>query len=131
MEETLPTTTSLYLTSVLPASKPAAVWKLMVIWGPIDSHAWITIDTPMSAATSGTNQTSETGHRRRVTNGSRGCEGFVLSSVSLTIALVVPDQSRIEADGRQHGEDHHRAEKENAYARLGAAQRLELHQRGD
>src|SRR5882672_1563346 len=54
--ETVPTTTSLHLTGVLPASRPPAVWKLMVICGPAEDQVWITIDTPISAATSGTSQ---------------------------------------------------------------------------
>ena len=72
MAVTVPITTSLYLTGVLPASRPCAVLNVIVISGPTDNHAWITIDRPINAATSGTSQTSESRRRLRVTGGSWG-----------------------------------------------------------
>ena len=75
MEVTLPITTFLYLTWVLLASRPSAVWKLMLISGPADIDLWTTIDNPTRAATMGTSHTSETLKRRVRSAGAPGADG--------------------------------------------------------
>src|ERR1700761_3546355 len=59
MAFTRPTSTSLYLTWVLPGSSPSASLKLIVICGPFSVTDLITSATPISAAISGITQTSD------------------------------------------------------------------------
>ena len=54
---TRPTSTSLYLILVLPASRPSAVTKVIEISGPLSSIALIASQPPTSTATIGINQT--------------------------------------------------------------------------
>jgi hypothetical protein len=67
---TLPITTFLYFTGVLPASRPSAVWNVMVMSGPACSQLLTTSDKPTKAASTGTSQIQETLKRRRCTTGS-------------------------------------------------------------
>ena len=56
---TMPISTSLYLTWVLPGSRPSALWKVRVISGPRSRTDLITRPMPISAAISGTSHTSD------------------------------------------------------------------------
>jgi hypothetical protein len=56
---TMPISTSLYFTCVLPGSSPSALWKLIEISGPRSRTDLITRPIPISAAISGTSQTSD------------------------------------------------------------------------
>jgi hypothetical protein len=60
-----PTVTSLYLTWVLPGSRPSALMKLIVMVGPFSVTDLITSAMPISAAISGITQTSEGSQRLR------------------------------------------------------------------
>ena len=62
---TEPTSTSLYLTLVLPGSRPSALMKLIVMVGPFSVTDLITSAMPISAAISGITQTSEGSQRLR------------------------------------------------------------------
>ena len=66
---TRPITTFLYFTGVLPASRPSALWKLMVTSGPACSQLLTTSDNAITAASTGISQISETLTRRRFTTG--------------------------------------------------------------
>src|ERR1700710_2704110 len=56
---TVPTSTSLYLSFVLPGSRPSALVKLMVMVGPRPATDFTTSAMPISAAISGITQTND------------------------------------------------------------------------
>ncbi len=64
---TVPISTSLYLSRVLPASMPSAVRNEMVIVGPRSTSIRTTRVMPTSAATIGISQISDGSQRRRFT----------------------------------------------------------------
>src|SRR5882672_817658 len=99
---TSPTSTSLYLILVLPASRPSAVLKLIVMTGPRSSTLLTASQPPTSAATSGISHTScsERGDFGTATaSGMSG--GSDLYGVSATFVLHgIPDQARVEGHCR-------------------------------
>src|SRR5271170_4590806 len=123
--------TSLYLMKVLPASTPSAALKAMVMVGPSFRARWIAMPRAITAARIGMIHTTEM--RRRFLR-SRVASGSSFNSVSLGMTHLVrfsgiPDQTRIEGLGRQHGEHHHRREEQHPLTRRDGHQGLQLHQR--
>lgn len=119
---TVPISTSLYLTWVLPGSSPSALRKLMVISGPRSNTDLTTRPMLISAAINGTSQTSEGSQPlRRVTTASGssgrlgwfglGCGPCGLFMVFFRGDDLIPDQPGIELHRGEHGQDHHRAER--------------------
>src|SRR3954471_6209629 len=125
----LPTSMSLYLILVLPACRPSAVRKLMMMVVPRSSQSETASHAPTAMATSGTSQMrgSERRELRAETAGGKSGGGVLLTRVPGRI----PQQPRIEAAGRRHGEDDHRAESERARPRPHGGERRELHYRGE
>src|SRR5579864_649984 len=121
---TEPTSTSLYLTLVLPGSRPSALTKLIVIVGPLSATDLMTSATPISAATSGITQTSDGSQLRRGgsmsgsgrSGGRVGPCGLVmfrfLRFFCLAFVHVIPDQAGIELHRSHHREYHHRAKRQ-------------------
>ena len=151
---TEPMSTSLYLTLVLPGSRPSALLKVIVIVGPLSVTDLITSARPISAAISGITQTSEGSQRLRGSisgSGSwggslgpfeslRGASGGGRRSLRASHVRgpevfeslpfhVVPDEAWIELHGRHHGQNHHRAEGDRARSGRDHGKRLEAHQR--
>src|SRR5689334_14799804 len=52
------------------------------------------------------------------------------STGSAIVVRLLPDEARVEAAGRQHGEDHHRAEGQQARLGLNAGKAPEVHDPG-
>src|SRR5260370_41325356 len=103
MDFTTPMSTSLYLMRVLWASRPSALRKRMVMRGPVSITCWKRSHAPTSAATIGMIQM---GCSQR-TPALRGTACGI--SDSLTVAVQrIPDEPRVEAHRREHGEEHHR-----------------------
>src|SRR5262245_31250046 len=123
--------TSLYLTTVLPASIPSAALKLIVIVGPSLSTRCTAIPSATTAATIGITHTTDTRARRRGTT--TACATPPPSTGSSAMASPrpgsVPDQPRIEGLRRQHCQHDHRGEEQDTGPRLDRHQRLELHER--
>src|SRR5277367_5587371 len=100
--------TSLYLIKVLPASMPDAALKTMVIVGPSWRMRWIAMPMATTAASMGMIQIIEMRIRfARTTLAS----GRLLRSLSLAMRGLggigtIPDQTRVERFGREHGEHH-------------------------
>src|SRR5471032_3296007 len=130
MAVTVPMTTFLYLTWVLLASRPSAVRKLTVIFGPTDIQSWTTIDRPTNAATIGTSHTNDNRMRRRLISGRVGAEdgGRALSYI---FNLCIPDKPGIETHGGEHRHHHYQTKKQDADPGLDGAQPSKLHQCGD
>src|SRR6185437_7096309 len=59
MDCTVPISTSLYLTLVLPASSPSAELNIIVISGPCCTQVLIAIEIPITAASMGISQINE------------------------------------------------------------------------
>src|SRR4051794_26071584 len=142
---TEPITTSLYLTCVLPGSRPSALLKLMVTAGPRSVIDFTTSAMPMSAAISGTTQTREGSQPRRGStpgSGASGRSGGVAGPCGLFMRRlrngaghrraaafeVVPDQSRVELHRRQHCQDHYATERERAGPGGDDGKRFEAHE---
>src|SRR5262252_4522654 len=115
--------TSLYLTLVLPASRPVAVLNTIAMVGPRLSTASIASHAPTATATMGTTQTTRPQRQRPAVARASGTSSCVPSGScggsSATRLLLggcvgplarVPDQARIEAVRGEHGEHDHGAE---------------------
>ena len=128
---TVPMSTPLYWILVLPASKPSADLKTIVILGPSLRTLVTAIQTPASAATIGMIQTSDSRVRLLGTAFESGTEGIGVprsGMLNLFRDCGIPDQPRIEGLDREHRQHHHRREKEQARPRLHRHQRLKLNQ---
>src|SRR5262249_38165643 len=128
---TRPISTSLYLILVLPASRPSAVLKVMVMTGPRSRTAFTASQPPTSTATMGTSQMSWGAKRRRGTATASGRSGAPGSGLSAMRLHRIPDQARIEALCREHGQHDHRAEGDGPRAGLDAHEAPELHEGGE
>src|SRR5690606_27782457 len=126
---TIPITTFLYLTWVFLASRPSAVRKLTVIFGPTFIQSCSAMDKPIRPATIGTSQTSETRTRRRLTSGRTGAAGEGGRALSDIFNLCVPDKPGIETHGGEHRHHHNQTKKQNTDTRLDGAELSELHKR--
>src|SRR5579864_6924073 len=151
---TEPTSTSLYLTLVLPGSSPSALLKEMVMVGPRSVTDLITSAMPISAAISGITQTSDGSQRLRGSMSGSGSWGGSLGPFEslrgasseagvgpcgLVMVRIlrcwgaafhgVPDEPWIELHGSYHGQDHDRAERDRARPGRDHGQRFEAHQR--
>ena len=109
---TVPMLTSLYLMVVLPASRPSAALKTMVMVGPSLMMRWTAIPTATTAARIGMIQTMEI--RARLWGTTVACgipEGSRESAmVSLPDVGGVPDESGVESLGRDHRQHDDRRE---------------------
>src|SRR6185369_5741324 len=122
---TSPISTSLNFSLVLPASRPSAVLKVIVITGPLSSIDFTASQPPTSAAMSGISHTSCTVRRDFFTATASGMS----FSLSATLILQgVPHQARVESHRREHGQHHHRAECDCAGPGHYRRQGLQLHQ---
>src|SRR5205814_6609762 len=124
-----PTSMSLYLILVLPACRPSAVRKLMMMTLPRSSQ-WLTASqAPMASATAGTSHTSGSVRPER---GAASACGMGSGGGALLMFLDrIPDQARIEAHRRHHRQHHHRAEGERRRAGAHGGERAELHHRDE
>src|ERR1044071_6327180 len=130
---TRPISTSLYLILVLPASRPSAVLKVMVMVGPCSSTAFTASQPPTSTATMGMSQMS-CGVKRRLGTATASGRSWASGSCGLSATRGlhgVPDQARIEALGREHGQDHHRPEGDGSRPGLDGHEPSELHEGGE
>src|SRR4029079_2590192 len=125
----VPTSMSLYLILVLPACRPSAVRKLMMIVVPRSSQYENASQAPTAMAIAGTTQMS--GSERRELRADTACGIESGGGVLLTLAFHrIPEEARIEVARRRHGEHYHRAESERARPGLDVAERAQLHDRG-
>src|SRR5215831_5582825 len=127
---TWPIFTSLYLTSVFPASIPSATFKRMVMVGPSVRIRSTAIPTAITAARMGMIHTMEI--RELFFETTVAC-ATSSRSPSAMIALPgragIPDKARVERHRRQHGQDDHGGEEDHARAGLHGHERLQLHER--
>src|SRR5262249_47744033 len=128
---TKPISTSLYLILVLPASRPSAVLKLMVMTGPRSRMARTASQPPTSTATMGTIQMSCGVKRRRGAATASGRSGNPGSGLSAMCLYRIPDQARIEGLGGEHGQHDHRPEGDGPGAGLDAHEPSELDECGE
>src|SRR3984885_4244480 len=84
--------------------------------GPLERHDCTNMAMPISEAAIGITHTSGK-RRRRTISGSGGNFGVAVGS-SATLHLPLPGEPRVETHGRQHSENHHRAEKNDSRPRL-------------
>src|SRR6185295_2475246 len=108
--------TSLYLTTVLPASMPSAILKTMVMVGPSLRMRWTAIPMATTAARIGMIQTTEIRARLLGTTVACGMSGRSESSamVSLHSGSGIPDQAGVERLRRDHRQHDDRREEEHA-----------------
>src|SRR5262245_20184837 len=127
---TWPMFTSLYLTTVLPASRPSATLKTMVMVRPSLRMRWMAIPTATTAARIGMIQTTEIRVRLRRPTVACGRRGKSVSSaiVSPHFSAGIPDEARIEGFGRNHREHDHRREKQHPRSGRHRHQRVQLHE---
>src|SRR6266700_2602742 len=121
--------TSLYLTRVLPASRPSAALKTMVMVGPSLRMRWTAIPRATTAARIGMIQTTEIRMLLRTTvacgrSGRSACSAIV----SLRVVAGIPDEARVEGLGRDHRQHDHGREEQHARTGLHPHQRLQLHE---
>src|SRR3982751_3003923 len=109
---TSPISTFLYLILVLPASKPSAVLKLIVIVGPRSSTAFTPSQAPMIKATAGINQTSETVQPRFRATAASGISKISGSTGvrSMVPPHGIPNESWVKRLRGKHRQHHDRAE---------------------
>src|SRR5215467_10567774 len=123
---TWPIFTSLYLTSVFPASIPSATFKRMVMVGPSVRIR----STAITAARMGMIHTMEI--RELFFETTVAC-ATSSRSPSAMIALPgragIPDETGVEGHRGQHGQDDHRSEEDHARTGLHEHERLQLHER--
>src|SRR4029077_17433476 len=96
--------TSLYLILVLPASRPSAVLKVMVMVGPCSSTAFTASQPPTSTATMGMSQMS-CGVKRRLGTATASGRSWASGSCGLSATRClhgVPNQARTEAPAPEH-----------------------------
>src|SRR5215471_16458814 len=127
---TWPIFTSLYLTSVFPASIPSATFKRMVMVGPSVRIRSTAIPTAITAARIGMIQTMEM--RELFFETTVACATSSRSPsamISLPGRAGIPDETGVERHRRQHGQDDHRGEEDHARIGLHGHERLQLHER--
>src|SRR5499433_430378 len=127
---TWPILTSLYLTSVLPASIPSATLNMMVMVGPSVRIRSTAIPTAINAARTGMIHTMEI--RELLFETTVACASSSRSPsamLSLPGRTGIPDETRVERHRRQHGQDDHGGEEDHARAGLHGHERLQLHER--
>src|SRR5215472_5272208 len=126
---TWPIFTSLYLTSVFPASIPSATLNMMVMVGPSVRMRSTAIPTAITAARMGMIHTIEM--RELFFETTVACASSSRSP-SAMFALPgragIPDETGVERHRRQHGQDDHRGEEDHARAGLHGHERLQLHE---
>src|SRR3990170_4958024 len=123
---TWPMFTSLYLTKVLPASRPSATLKTMVMVGPSLKTRWIAIPMATTAARIGMIQTIEI--RVCFFRTTVACGRLSRSMLSAMSPLPgrprIPDEAGGEGLRRNHCQHDHRREKQHPRTRLHRHQRL-------
>src|SRR5215813_282152 len=127
---TWPIFTSLYLTSVLPASIPSATLNMMVMVGPSVRIRSTAIPTAITAARIGMIHTMEI--RELLFETTVACASSSRSPsamISLPGQAGIPDEARVEGHRRQHGQDDHGGEEDHARAGFHGHERLQLHER--
>src|SRR5262245_2762253 len=121
--------TSLYLTKVLPASRPPAAVKMMVMVGPSFMMRWTAMPTATTAARIRMIQTTEMRVRLFGTTVATGTfERSESSAMSPLFLVRIPYQAGVERLRRQHRQHHHRRKEQHARAGLHRHQRLQLNQ---
>src|SRR5437867_4284768 len=123
--------TSLYFTEVLPASRPSAALKTMVMVGPSLRMRCTAMPMATTAARIGMIHTTEIRARLPGTTVACGTLGRSGPSaiVSSPFAAGMPDQAGVEGRRRDHRQHAHRREEQHPRPGLHVHQRLELHQR--
>src|SRR3984957_13175694 len=132
IDDTVPISTPLYWSLVLPASRPSAVRKTIVIVGPSLRILVTATHTPTSAARIGMNHTSDSRVRLRVRpfDSGTGGKGRSLSAIEyLFRTRRIPDEARIERLHRQHRQHHHRRKEQQPGPRRDIHKWLKLNQR--
>src|SRR5215472_12180137 len=127
---TWPIFTSLYLTSVFPASIPSATLNMMVMVGPSVRIRSTAIPTAATAARIGMIHTMEI--RELFLDTTVACTTSPRSPsamISLPGRAGIPDESGVEGHRRQHGQDDHGGEEDHAWTGLHGHERLQLHER--
>src|SRR5210317_2546947 len=129
MSVTLPTSTSLNLILVLPASRPSAVSKEMVMTGPFSVIALKVSQPPISRAMIGTTQIIEK-LRLVCTTASGACSACFISEFSSLMFFLhnVPDQPRVKAFGGDHGRHNNQSKIKGCRAGFDICQETELDQ---
>src|SRR5215468_8984861 len=127
---TWPIFTSLYLTSVFPASIPSATLNMMVMVGPSVRIRSTAIPTAITAARIGMIHTMEI--RELFFETTVACASSSRSPSAMFALLRrggIPDETGVEGHRRQHGQDDHGGEEDHARTGLYGHQRLQLHER--
>src|SRR5215813_10935976 len=126
---TWPIFTSLYLTSVFPASIPSATLNMMVMVGPSVRMRSTAIPTAITAARMGMIHTIEM--RELFFETTVPCASSSRSP-SAMFALPgrarIPDETGVKGHRRQHGQDDHRGEEDHTRTGLHGHERLQLHE---
>src|SRR5688572_10315154 len=128
---TTPSETSRYLMRVLPGSRPAAVSNVIVIDGPSLLYVFQASHAATTAARAGISHTS--GRPRRAstsTSGTVSSGRFEIGSVTVGSSRV-PDETRVEGHGGEHGEDDDAAERDRPGARRDRRDGVEAHERDE
>src|SRR5262249_37613939 len=127
---TWPIFTSLYLTSVFPASIPSPTLNIMVMVGPSVRMRSTAIPTAITAARMGMIHTIEM--RELFFETTVACAPSSRSPSAMFALLRragIPDETGVEGHRRQHGQDDHRGEENHTRAGLHGHERLQLHER--
>src|SRR5262245_46568465 len=119
---TTPISTSRYLIGEVPGWRPCADWKVRVIVGPLRDQAVYASQAPIAAASNGITQMSGRPRRRSTTT----CD---TSSVMIR-SCRVPQETRVERHGGEHGDHHDPREGDGARAWLDGGQGAELDECG-
>src|SRR5215469_16904916 len=126
---TWPILTSLYLTSVFPASIPSATLNMMVMVGPSVRMRSTAIPTAITAARMGMIHTMEIRERLRDTTVACATSSRSPSAMfALPGRAGIPDETGVEGHRRQHGQDDHCGEEDHARSWLHGHERLQLHE---
>src|SRR6188768_3846004 len=122
--------TSLYLTKVLPASRPSATLKTMVMVGPSLIMRWMAMPMATTAARIGMIQTTEIRVPFFRTTVACGSSSRLIFSAMRTLRVCqrIPNQPGVKGLRRDHRQHHHRREKNYPRTGLDKHQRLELYQ---
>src|SRR5215467_3974910 len=126
---TWPIFTSLYLTSVFPASIPSATLNMMVMVGPSVRIRSTAIPRAMTAARMGMIHTMEIRELFRDTVACASSSRSPSAMFALPGRASIPDETGVEGHRRQHGQDDHRSEEDHARAGFHGHERLQLHER--
>src|SRR5258708_39064067 len=102
---------------------PPALLNWMVMSGPWSHTDLRPVHPATISATTGMIQTN--GNERLPFSRATAC------GISSSSAMVdrIPDEARIDAERREHGEDHDRAERDGAIARLDVREGPQVHER--